>query len=115
MNSMKHRLSANQRRLINRELKLQVSEITEENFSNTIATFLYTLHLYSGWGKKRLRDFYTEFDKLHAELLEWYKLPNTDDGWLCKKKLKDIGVDIDEWIREDTIRAEKAQTVGGSE
>ncbi len=115
MNAMKNRLSANERRLINREIKLQVHEIAEENFANTIATFMYTLHLYSGWGKKKLKDFYIKFDELHKELLDWYQLPTTDDGWLCKIKLKEIGVDIDEWIREDTIRAEKAKEMGGSE
>ena len=30
-----------------------------------------------------------------------YLMEQADDGWLARKKLKDIGCDIEEWYREE--------------
>lgn len=32
---------------------------------------------------------------------EHYLMEQADDGWLARKKLKDIGCDIEEWYREE--------------
>lgn len=32
---------------------------------------------------------------------EYYLMEQADDGWLARKKLKDIGCDIEEWYREE--------------
>ena len=41
--------------------------------------------------------FYAETLKLR----EHYLMEQADDGWLARKKLKDIGCDIEEWYREE--------------
>lgn len=41
--------------------------------------------------------FYAETRKLR----EHYLMEQADDGWLARKKLKDIGCDIEEWYREE--------------
>lgn len=101
MNSSKYVLSARQKQLVKNEVKRLIPDVSEEHFSNTIATFLYALHLYTGWKQKKLYDFYVQFDVLHKELLDYYQLDTHEDGWLCKLKLKELGVDVDEWIEKD--------------
>lgn len=41
--------------------------------------------------------FYAETLKLR----EYYLMEQADDGWLARKKLKDIGCDIEKWYREE--------------
>lgn len=101
MNAMKHRLPANERRLLEREMKLQINDIAEEKNKNLVAIILYTLHEYTGWGKRKLKDFYDKFEKINKQQREYYQLEQEDDAFLCKIKLKEIGIDIDEWIKEE--------------
>lgn len=104
MNAMKHRLPADARRLLEREMKLQMNEIAEERNTNIVAIILYTLHEYAGWGKRKLKDFYDRFDKINKEQREYYQLSEDDDAFLCKIKLKELGIDVDEWIKEEQTK-----------
>lgn len=113
MDALKHRLPANQWRLVKQEVKRIAPEIMEDTAKKILTTTLYLLHSNYGWGKKRLHDFWVEYDKFYEELLKYYQLSTDDAGWLCEQKLKDIGVDVDEWIREDSIRAETIEEMGG--
>lgn len=40
--------------------------------------------------------FAVQFNKAEERALD-----QEDDGWLARKKLKDIGCDIEEWYREE--------------
>ena len=82
-------------KLINQEIIKQ-----NEQFSNDIdAAILYTLHSKHGWGEKRLRQFYDDFLETCKDLENYYEMP-TEAGWLCRQKLKDIGVDVEAWNAE---------------
>lgn len=61
------------------------------------SSILWMLHTQFGFGPKRLKLFYAETLKLR----EYYLMDQEDDGWLARKKLKDIGCDIEEWYREE--------------
>ncbi len=68
------------------------------------AAILYFLHEEYGFGEKRLRQFWDGFNKLHDELVERYLVEDYEAAWVCKEKLKNIGIDIDEWERESNAR-----------
>jgi transposase len=68
------------------------------------AAILYLLHEEYGFGKKRLRKFWDRFNKLHDELIRHYLVEDYETPWICKEKLKNIGIDIDEWERESNAR-----------
>ena len=51
--------------------------------------------------KKRLRKFYEENLKMHNEMREYYEFNTDDTFWLCRHKLKEYGIDIEEWYKED--------------
>lgn len=63
------------------------------------AMVLYTLMVHLGFGPKRLRRFYEAFSAEHDRLIQHYEMPD-DYTWLCKEKLKEIGVDVEAWNKE---------------
>lgn len=76
-------------------------DILTENFEHDAnVKLLYLFHTKHGYGKKRLKrlskDINDVFQGLHAR----YELDETDSVWLCKKKLEDDGIDVDELLKE---------------
>lgn len=64
------------------------------------ALVLWVLHEQLGWGEKRLRRFYDNFaDEIDA-LVQRYQMDEEDKVWLCTQKLKDYGIDIEQWDKE---------------
>ena len=93
-------LSSRERKAMNEEIKKQILE-HDENFAKDFDSMvLWTLHICFGFGKKRLKRFWDCFLKEHNNLRERYMLSPEDDGWLYRYKLKDIGVDVDNWYDE---------------
>lgn len=58
---------------------------------------LWTLHQCYGWGATRLKKFYVAMMKEHLRMREFYEL---DDLYPERHKLKEKGVDIEEWQKE---------------
>lgn len=89
-----------QRETMKAEINRQMLK-THEQFTNDFdAMILYQLHVQLGFGKKRLRRFWDGFKVAHKELVEFYEMPN-DGGFLCREQLKRIGVDVEQWNKED--------------
>ena len=77
--------------------------IADEKYKNNIdAMILWTLHTYLGFGPKRLRDFYEAFNRIHDSLVSYYEMEDSDDAWICMQKLKDMGVDVEAWNKEES-------------
>lgn len=88
-----------QRKAMQAEINRQIIEADRKYTTDYDAMVLYTLHIQCGFGKKRLRRFYEAFIKQHEEFIKYYQMPGEYD-WFCKYKLKEIGVDVDEWEKE---------------
>ena len=95
------RLSKSQREAMNREINRQILENDEKFAMDADASVLWTLHTVFGFGKKRLRKFYEENLKMHNEMREYYEFNTDDTFWLCRNKLKEYGIDIEKWYKED--------------
>ncbi len=66
------------------------------------ALMLYALMKHKGWKKKRLKAFWKAFNSEHKALREHYKMNEPGDNeYLAHRELKKIGVDINEWYKED--------------
>ena len=91
--------SKREEKLMLEEIKRQIRTEDEKYFNDVVIMFLYALHVELGFGKKRLRRMFDRFDKIHQELIDYYDMPG-ESPWLCRVKLRDIGVDIDEWRKE---------------
>lgn len=91
--------TCSQSRAMKKEINRQVLEVNAKYADDIDAAILFTLHITAGYGKKRLRRFYDNFNKVLDELEKYYEMPN-DSGWLAAHKLKEIGVDVAAWNRE---------------
>lgn len=78
------------------------AEWDKKNAKELDAMFLWELHERYGWGHTRLKRFYMGFHKALNKLVERYEMENTSEEkiWLCTYKLKEYGVDLDEWEKE---------------
>ena len=61
---------------------------------------LWVLHEQLGWGETRLRRFYDNFAGELDALVKRYEMDEEDKVWLCTQKLKDYGIDIEQWDKE---------------
>lgn len=97
-------LNAAERKALEEEVDRQCREKLKEYDQNHIeeisAMLLYTLHEVFGFGEQRLKKFYWAFDEQMDALLQRYEMGMDDKLWLCSRKLKEIGIDINEWNRE---------------
>ena len=90
-------LTAAEKKAMDLEIQRQFAEYLSKSENEISAIILWELHEQFRFGPKRLKDFYIHFGKSVKELIARYELENSDDIWLCTRKLKEIGVDLDEW------------------
>ena len=90
-------LTSKERKALDMEVKRQLAEYDKKHKLELQALFLWILHERLGFGKQRLRQIFDIFDEAFDELIERYDLEEKDSAWLCTMKLKDYGVDIEEW------------------
>lgn len=92
-------LTSKEQKALDKEIMKRIVELDTQHSNDVDAMILYTLHVHFGFGKKRLREFYDALSTEHQQLIKHYEMPD-DVPWLCKQKLKDIGVDVEEWNAE---------------
>lgn len=90
-------LSSAEKIAMDKEIRRQLAEYDAKHEIELQALILWQLHEQFGFGEKRLKRFYDNFDKAIDSLLNRYKLSDEDSVWLCTLKLKDIGIDIEKW------------------
>lgn len=86
---------------INEEIQRQCAEYDRKNENEIDAIILWLLHEKFGFGMKRLRRFYDLFHTEFDRLINRYLMEKEDGVWLCTYKLKEYGLDIEEWNKED--------------
>lgn len=98
--------SAAERKAMNLEINRQILEKDERYKEDIDAMVLYVLMAHYGWRKKRLRKFWKAFITEHTALRKFYSMDDPGDNeWLAHRKLKQIGVDIHQWYKEDELNA----------
>lgn len=96
-------LTGREQKAMTLEINRQIAARDEKYKEDIDALILYVLMVHYGWRKKRLRRFWRAFITEHKALREFYQM--TDDGdaeWLAHRMLKEIGVDIHQWYKEDS-------------
>lgn len=94
-------LTAKEREAINIEINKEIRRRSEQYADDIDAAILYQLHAQLGFGKERLRKFYDGWKAAHDNLLNHYEMDGSDSTWLFMQKLKDIGVDVEAWNKEE--------------
>ena len=93
-------LTAAEKKAMLAEIRRQYAEYTRKHSLEIDAIILWLLHVKFGWGPKRLRRFHDRFLSAMDELADTYEMDDIDNAWLCTQKLKDYGVDLEEWRNE---------------
>jgi hypothetical protein len=96
-------MTAAEKKAMNIEIEKQLAEYDKKNAMEIDALVLWVLHSEYGFGEKRLRQFFERFQPAIQELVDHYQMDTSDDVWLCTQKLKDAGIDIEEWYRQMPI------------
>ena len=93
--------TAAEKKAINLEINRQLADLTRGHAQELDAIILWYLHEEFGFGKKRLRRCFSGFsDAIEALAKRYEATDNAEKAWICSKKLKKIGVNLDEWERE---------------
>ena len=92
--------SKNQKKRMDEVINQSIREATFKRHLDTEAQILWAVHIHFGSGKRKLKKFYKDFNKITQDLLNHYSFDETDAAWLVHKKLGEIGVNVQEWYNE---------------
>jgi hypothetical protein len=95
-------MTAAERQAMNKEIDRQILEKDRQYAADLDAMVLVTLMEAYGWKGKRLRKFWDAFIQTHKSLRQHYEMHGVgDQEWLAHQKLKEIGVDVHQWYKEE--------------
>nr|DAF73295.1 MAG TPA: hypothetical protein [Caudoviricetes sp.] len=93
-------LTASERKAMHNEIKRQLAEYDRRHAKEIDAIVLWVLRETFGFGEKRLRKYFDEFGRQLNRLIEYYSMGEDDEAWLCSRKLKEAGIDLEKWEAE---------------
>lgn len=79
------------------EINQQILEKDKEYQLDIDTMVLWSLKQFAGWGPKKLKAFYYFMFKEHLRMRGFYEL---DDLYPERHKLKERGVDLEEWYKD---------------
>lgn len=88
---------------MNMEIQRQCARYNEDNAGEVDAIILWILHEEFGFGEKRLKKFHSAFFRKIRALSERYEFDDKDKDtriFICKRKLKEYGINLDAWDKE---------------
>ena len=90
-------LTAAEKKAMDIEIKRQLADYSRKHIDEIDSMILWNLHEIFGFGTKRLKRFYDGFHVEMDALINRYELDGSDQAWLCSEKLKNLGIDINDW------------------
>lgn len=93
---------AEQRALID-AINQQIVEQDRQYEMDRDSSILWMLHQQFGFGPKKL---YKAWKLMYADnkaLQQKYEMSPDDGGWLCRRMLKDYGVDLEAWYKDEGL------------
>ena len=88
---------------VNKALGELIVEMDRQMELDRDSSILWMLHEQFGFGRKKLfrawKLMYADSKKLQAR----YEMGPEDGGWLCRQKLKEYGVDLERWYKDEGI------------
>lgn len=94
-------LNRAEQRVLDVEINKQILEHDLQFQIDNDSAILEMLHVHFGFGPKRLRKAWKFFYAEHKKLREHYEMAPGDGGWLCRQRLLKIGVDVEQWYKEE--------------
>ena len=102
------KLTNAERTAMNMEIQKACAEYDRKNENEIDALTLYILMSEFDFTVEDAKRFYTIFRPAINDLCERYEMTDKDDDiWLATHKLKERGVDIEQWAKEYTDAGDK--------
>ena len=92
--------TSEEKKAIDIKIKNQLAEFDKKHEIEIDALILWTLHEEFGFDEKRLKKFFDIFGEAIDELIKRYEFEDFDKIWICTEKLKNYGVNLEEWEEE---------------
>ena len=96
--------TAEEKRAMDKEIERQLAEWDKKNARELSSMALWILHEEFGFGHDRLKRFFTAYiEGINALSARYYADEGRNDikdGFICTMKLKDYGIDLNEWNKE---------------
>lgn len=94
-------LNRAEQKVLDEEINKQILEHDLQFQIDNDSAILEMLHVHFGFGPKRLKKAGKLFYAEHKKLREHYEMAPEDGGWLCRQRLLKIGVDVEQWYKEE--------------
>ena len=98
-------LSKAEQKALDAEIDRQIVEHDKAFDMDKESSILWMLHEQFDFGPKRLKMAWKLFYKETLKLRQYYLMDQKDDGWLARKKLAELGCDLEAWYREEETDA----------
>ena len=93
-------LTAAEKKAMEIEIRAEMAEYHKKHYREIDAIILWVLHEQERYGKIKLKRFYKSFVPAIDNLLKRYEMDTSECAWLCTRKLKEIGIDLEELEKE---------------
>lgn len=105
-------LTPAEQKVLDRAIEDQLAESLRKRDLEIEARVLYAIRSMTDYDDTELRQLYDNVDESLDALANHYEMHDDDDlTWLCIKKLKDDGIDVEKWSKENEEKR-KAQEKG---
>ena len=95
-----HKISAAEKKAMTKEIHKQIAESRKHYEKQINELVLWSVMNKFQCSKKKLKQFYMDFESSLNELLSHYEMSDEDLPWMCEVQLQRIGIDVDEWQKE---------------
>lgn len=92
-----------ERRALHKAIGEQVAEMDRQMELDRDSSILWMLHEQFGFGHDRLFKAWKLMYADSKKLQDRYEMGPEDGGWLCRQKLKEYGVDLERWYKDEGI------------
>lgn len=93
-------LTAAERKALDEEAGRAMAEYTRKHDLEIEAIVLYQVRQLLDLDDGALKGFYAAFSVELEELIKRYELTGNEAPWLCTERLKEDGIDIEQWHKE---------------
>ena len=107
------KLTAAERKALEIECRKFYADWDRKNIKELDSIILWALREEFGFGRRRMRRIYRRANRGFRELIAKYEMEDLPEEkvWLCTHKLKEYGVDLDEWEKEEEREQRKGSQV----
>ena len=92
-----------EQRALHKAIGEQIAEMDRQMELDRDSSILWMLHEQFGFGRKKLFRAWKLMYADSKKLQDRYEMGPEDGGWLCRQKLKEYGVDLERWYKDEGI------------